>query len=635
MPTSQYVLSQMTVDDGRGNFYTDNYDYTVLGSGGVPTQNIGSGFYDRTERENYGFSHVTTTRGISQAGGTFSQGDGSRVEQFFQNSDFYRKGLLKAEYEEDATGAIIRGSRVTYADPATASPAVRTGSFFPAESQRQTLFFEKTTSDVNAAAPKSKTENRTFDTSGNLRELDDHGDEQSAVDDVKYTMVYTDEPGTHITRPTQIEADGLASGQMLRKRLGSYAPNVGTLQTLTNIVSGGMVPASSTVYNQASAIYNFTYDGYGNLSTSVDPGGHSLKYTYDTQTQAHVARVDDQSFGYFSTAAYDLRFGLIQSSIDVNGQKENYTYDAFGRLTQVFGPDDQGATVPTIAMSYDPTDRPASATTQHKDVQHSGDPIQTVTFIDGLNRVIQTKKDLDRDVNGNGSVTSGMTVSGQVTFDTRGRLAAQGQPVFDTGPASSFVIVAMSKPTTYLYDEIARQTQVIAPDGTPQGIVTTTAYSIVKPTDADNAEDGETWLLTDVRDGNANNTAAVPPPPANTGRRLSYADSRSNKVAVRDYDQIGTATTLTALTSRYSYDPLDELLSVTDAAGNSTTSAYDTVGQLVTLNSPDAGKTEFQFDLAGNLGRSRPPCCGPATSSSRTRTRPTVSAESRIRPRRR
>ena len=58
-----------------------------------------------------------------------------------------------------------------------------------------------------------------------------------------------------------------------------------------------------------------------------------------------------------------------------------------------------------------------------QDVQHPGDPIDTVTFIDGLGRVIQTKKDLDRDANGTGTATTGMSVSGQVLFDTRGRVA--------------------------------------------------------------------------------------------------------------------------------------------------------------------------------------------------------------------
>ncbi|WP_437646304.1 hypothetical protein [Sorangium sp. So ce362] len=36
---------------------------------------------------------------------------------------------------------------------------------------------------------------------------------------------------------------------------------------------------------------------------------------------------------------------------------------------------------------------PAWARTSHKDEEHADDPIVTVTFADGLGRVIQTKKD--------------------------------------------------------------------------------------------------------------------------------------------------------------------------------------------------------------------------------------------------
>jgi YD repeat-containing protein len=61
------------------------------------------------------------------------------------------------------------------------------------------------------------------------------------------------------------------------------------------------------------------------------------------------------------------------------------------------------------------------------------------------------------------------------------------------------------------------------------------------------------------------------------------------------------ATSLSTLTTKYAYDPIDELLSVTDAKGNVTSSGYDTIGQMVTLTSPDAGQMEYRYDLAANL----------------------------------
>ncbi|HET6148598.1 MAG TPA: hypothetical protein VFH68_13775 [Polyangia bacterium] len=67
--------------------------------------------------------------------------------------------------------------------------------------------------------------------------------------------------------------------------------------------------------------------------------------------------------------------------------------------------------------------------------------------------------------------------------------------------------------------------------------------------------------------GNTVTTAAYD---ANLGRRLSYADSRGNRIAVREFNTVGTATTVSALTTRYTYDPLDEMLTATDANANVT-----------------------------------------------------------------
>src|SRR4029078_3704576 len=117
-----------------------------------------------------------------------------------------------------------------------------------------------------------------------------------------------------------------------------------------------------------------------------------------------------------------------------------------------------------------------------------------------------------------------MSVSGQIVFDTRGRVASQAQPSFSTGTSTALGAGTVTNPTTFGYDEIGRQTSMNLPDGTSQGIQTTTTYSIVTPsTPNDSLGDGLTWFLTEVKDGNANK---VPAPPANTGRRLTYVDSR-------------------------------------------------------------------------------------------------------------
>ncbi|RBQ17214.1 hypothetical protein DP939_25025 [Spongiactinospora rosea] len=51
----------------------------------------------------------------------------------------------------------------------------------------------------------------------------------------------------------------------------------------------------------------------------------------------------------------------------------------------------------------------------------------------------------------------------------------------------------------------------------------------------------------------------------------------------------------------HTYDPLGQLIRVTDDKNNHTTSAYDDFGRRTTVTSPDSGRTTTGYDLAGNM----------------------------------
>src|SRR5262249_18305820 len=153
---------------------------------------------------------------------------------------------------------------------------------------------------------------------------------------------YLKESGTHITRPLEVDATPRAAPflNLLRRRTATYDPGKGSIATLTNMVTGGKVPATGATYTNASSTYTYTHDGFGNLQTFQDPTGYKLKYTYDQTTQTYRTQVDDLSFGYSSSATYDFRFGVPLTTTDVNGQLEGFTYDTFGRLCTAAGPSD-------------------------------------------------------------------------------------------------------------------------------------------------------------------------------------------------------------------------------------------------------------------------------------------------------
>ncbi|WP_437587639.1 RHS repeat domain-containing protein [Sorangium sp. So ce1000] len=275
---------------------------------------------------------------------------------------------------------------------------------------------------------------------------------------------------------------------------------------------------------------------------------------------------------------------------DVNGHEVQYDFDAYGRLRAVFGPDDPlTAAEATIAFEYalkpgESVAMPAWARTRHKDVQHPGDPIDTVTFVDGLDRVIQTKKDLEKDPGTGAAPIVGMSVSGRVVLDERGRVAQQGQPVFATGAATAFVDVPLKHPTTLEYDVLSRIVERREPDDEAEAgeAVTTTSYDIEEL-------DGVAMFVATEIDPNGK-------------VRKAYQDVDNAIVAVEERNRLRGSEAWTTLVTRYGYNAVDELVRVTDARGNVTTAAYDTLGRMVALTSPDMGRTEWRYDRSGNVG---------------------------------
>ncbi|KYF62435.1 hypothetical protein BE15_18595 [Sorangium cellulosum] len=564
MPGSKWVLSRVEVDDGMGTpAYVHTFDYHQ------------SGFYDRAEREDYGFAQVTATRE-----------DDSQIVTRYHNQDYYRRGLVAEVIEQDAEGRLFSRQQIAYREPG-AQPTL-TGTFFPREELRTTSWYEGKTTDPSAPG-KQTSEERAWDDRGNLIGLTEHGEPGTLADDVTTTIHHVTYDGPYIVRADSVEARDSA-GRLLRKRTAMVDEATGALESITSTVIGGKEPVTGAPYagdDATNPTWHFFPDAYGNLERAIDPRGFTLTYEYEDVAETYLERVDD-SFGYFSEASSDYRYGAISAVQDVNGHEVRYEYDAFGRLSAVFGPNDPvAAAEATISFEYalQPGASPAVpawARTRHKDVQHPGDPVDTVTFIDGLDRVIQTKKDLEKDQGPAAAPIVGMSVSGRVVFDDRGRIAYQGQPVFDTGAATVFVDVPLKNPTAFEYDVLSRVIEAREPGDEAGEVVTTTTYDI-------EALDGVAMFVATETDPNEK-------------VRKAYQDVDNAIVAVEERNRLHGSETWTTLLTRYAYNPVGELVRVTDPLGHVTTAEYDTVGRMVALTSPDTGRTEWRYDLSGNLG---------------------------------
>ncbi len=250
-------------------------------------------------------------------------------------------------------------------------------------------------------------------------------------------------------------------------------------------------------------------------------------------------------------------------------------------MREIYGPYEIGGSTPTLAFEYQPNAAVPYAVTKHIDPARGTDTIDTVLFIDGLKRVIQTKKDATIQTSSAdhpGAPKDGRTVSGHVEYDGLGRAIKQYYPVAEFSGATSFNTTKDgTTPTLTTYDTLDRTLKVTLPDAS----TTRMAYKLA----AD--QGGKLRAVTTVTDANGNS-------------KVTYKDSRELIVALKEtvHDAKGSEQTLW---TSYQYDPLKQITTIKDAKGNLTTAEYDLLGRRTVLDNPDTGKTEMVYDTAGNL----------------------------------
>ncbi len=569
MPEHRWVLSQVIVRDGRG---ARDRDQVVTGHDLLTRYAYTDGHYDRNEREFLGFGQVDRTNG-----------DGSHLVRSYRNDRFAFKGLLSDERVLDGQGRMLVETADEYADPYS-DPAYRLqsgepscdakrpfvygagdywcGSLFPALVTVQKKYYE------GEQAPRIVTRQELrYDDFGNVKQFDDLGDvnPQNTADDLHATVTYfTDSLATRtnsVSRPQALVAKD-ANGKTLRRREGEYDGR-GNLHRLVSHV------------DQKTTIDSIlTWDGLGRLQQLQGPdvGGrrYTVTYGYDPVVQSFVTGTTD-SHGYTSSAEWDYGFGEVKKTTDLNGNVTRRVLDGFGRIRDIYGPYD--TTAPTAHVDYHLSGIPYAIT---RNLLPGGGTLDTVTLVDGLERMTQTKKTALAYGKG-----LGWSVTGQLFFDAMGRVAAQGQTFFEPGTSPYYRDGTPIYPKYMSYDALGRTVQTIEP---------------IEP--SDDHPDGKAVTVMAYGFGTAGTaftrlSATVTDPMGKV--RVMYRDPSDHVVGVDEHNAGDVATT------HYGYDPLGELLQVADARGNLTSLVYDWLGRRTTLQSPDAGATNFTYDAAGNL----------------------------------
>ena len=360
--------------------------------------------------------------------------------------------------------------------------------------------------------------------------------------------------GVGLVLPTYDEVR--ENGLLVSKRVRSYdtpptsQPTIGDLTQLDEwIVLDGSVKAV-TIY---------THDGHGNVLTEVDSNLHSTTYVYDAFKlyPGSVTNAKNQT----TTYSYDYSSGDVRQTIDANGDQRTTDFDGLDRIVVERVPDPlTGALVTARTLSYIDSANPHSITETTFLSPALG--VDVVSYLDGFGRTIQVRTRAEDQAS---VPTYAVT---DTAYDTKGRVARTSLPYFSSGSALTPPTSLQALHTTFSYDGLDRivgHTNVVG--------TTTWAYDEWETTVTDAL--GRTKVLErDARD------------------RLVRVDENVSGVT---------------FVTRYTWNALGRLLTLTDALGNLRRFTYDGLGRRLSAedlhapSDPTFGSYTFVYDAVGNL----------------------------------
>ncbi len=371
--------------------------------------------------------------------------------------------------------------------------------------------------------------------------------------------------GTKISE-TWFDYDGLTNGQ---------APTKGDLTRETHWLAGGTNPVTQ-----------YAYDSFGNRIGVIDAKvntcaatGYTNKIAYDptyqtfpvSTTNALCQITTNTYWGVNNTAltaasvtgAYAYP-GLLATATDVNNVRSDSYYDVFGRSKANVLPPDTAA-APTTVFGYSMTGAAPSTSTVSKRETIGGGTLDSITAVDGLGHVVQTKSE---------AATAGQYITQDTFYNNRGWVESVTVPYLAF--SSAFARSPTQPKTTTLYDDVGRPTKITNLDGTFR----TANYSGWNLPNAEIANTDERGYITKQTYDTFNRLTKVVEPTG--GGTTSYTYDYFSATSSLNYPEIIDAKNTT--TGNPVFAP-----------------GIDTLGRMVYSYDPDTGSQIYTFDANGNI----------------------------------
>lgn len=353
-----------------------------------------------------------------------------------------------------------------------------------------------------------------------------------------------------------------------------------------------------------------TYDSYGRVTSLTDPNATDAQHTKGATTSTVYTSASagelpatitvtspapGSATGWTSTTTLDVARGLPLTATDINGNVTTESYDALGRLVEVWAPGRTTTQNPNQTYTYAVNGSAGPSSVTSAALMNDGSRYSlSVQYFDGVGRPRQTQ------------TTPGISayhgrILTDTVYDSHGRAVKTRGPWYDDSAAPGSGLFSadddqVPNETSTVYDGQDRATATVFSSYAIEQWRTTTAYPGVDETDTTPPTGGTaTTVITDAA-GRASQLWQYRTP-SPTGR-ASDAD-----VTTYTYTPSGNPDTRTDASNQdtwtYSYDLRGRQTSVTDPDTGTTTQTYDSDGRLATTTDARKVTLSYDYDLLG------------------------------------